>query len=208
MVKPQRRQDIGRVLTTRPGEGVLISVDVRTDARTDGKTHIGFGFDLSQAPVPERQYVANAIDVVYQEDSIALLVGQRKLSSTDLRSLLVITITPEKAQHFLESIDEMHSPSVEDIVKLSHLNKLDVTPVSVEPEQTFAMVSNVIGAAISGAETCLDFYHVSSFAVLAVQGSHKLALNPVVRVHLHTSLFAAAIAKMRMLLAKHQVVAK
>jgi hypothetical protein len=61
-------------------------------------------------------------------------------------------------------------------------------------------VSNIVGAGVSGGETCLDFYHMSPFSILKIQSTHKVALDPVVRVHVRTALFTALMKKLRQML--------
>jgi hypothetical protein len=50
---------------------------------------------------------------------------------------------------------------------------------------------------MSNKEACLDFYQASPFAIGNVQKSHRLALDPVVRVDLRSSLFLSMIAGLR-----------
>lgn len=204
MAKPQRRHDVARITTARQGEGALVSVEVRSDARADGTTISGLALDISQAPVPDRQYAANVCDVVYQDDGILFMVGQRKLRSDELRSLLLIPMPLERAQHFMESVDGMDQPSVADILKTIRTRPGTATTISREPEQTYVLPANIVGVAVTGGETCMDFYHVSSFSMLAVKGgSGKLALNPVVRVLLHTALFVALAEQLRAVLERN-----
>jgi hypothetical protein len=209
MAKPQRRHEIARVFAPRQGEGALLSVEMRTDARADGTTITGIAFDISQAPVPDRQYAANVADVVYQDDGILLMVGQKKLRSEELRSLLLIPMPVDKAEQFLESVDRMPQPSLDEILKATNTRRGSVTSISREPEQTYVLPANIVGVAVSGAETCMDLYHVSSFSILAVKGgSGKLAVNPVVRLLMHTGLFFAIVERLRAVVNEHGVQSK
>src|SRR5262245_46685790 len=112
MGKLQRRHEAARVLLPRQGEGALVSIDMRSDAHADGSTVTGIAFDISQAPVPDRQYGANVVDVGYQDDGVLFMIGQRKIRSDELRSLLLIPMAVDKAHQFLESVDAMAQPSL------------------------------------------------------------------------------------------------
>ncbi len=57
-----------------------------------------------------------------------------------------------------------------------------------EPEQTASLIANMCAVAISGRETCMDFYHANAFAHATVQETKQMYLEPVVRVNTRTSL--------------------
>ena len=53
-----------------------------------------------------------------------------------------------------------------------------------EPVQTATVEANIIAAAYSGREACMDFYHSSSFAIHGFGISGKFFAEPTVRVTL------------------------
>src|SRR5882724_4923678 len=87
-------------LALRPGEGATIDVIRQTLPSTDGVTAVLVSLDLGQAPVPSRRYVSDQVGIVSAESDIRLLFGQRKISGTGLRALLVIHMTPESIHMF------------------------------------------------------------------------------------------------------------
>ncbi|MBI3372170.1 MAG: hypothetical protein HY017_10500 [Betaproteobacteria bacterium] len=163
--------------------------------RTDGTTVAVIGINLAQAPVPDRRYIAEVGSVNYSDDDIKLLFGQRKISwGSTLRSLVVIHMSSRAVRQFLRSVKGLKEPSLSEIMdKLGIRREAVEGSLGEEPEQTVAFAANVVAVAISGREACLDFYHISSFAMAAAAHSAKIPIDPVVRVDLRTGLFEALI---------------
>ncbi|MBI4190298.1 MAG: hypothetical protein HY525_07135 [Betaproteobacteria bacterium] len=198
MSKTQRRTDFPRAVH-RVGEGALIEVLPRSVVKTDGTTLAVIGVNLGQAPVPDRRYVADVGTVTYANETVKMMFGQQKISSDSLRSLLVIYMSPLATRQFVESVDRMQNPSIEDIAKKLGLQREELNRIEHEPDQTVAFASNMIASAFSGRECCLDFYHASSFSMATAATSKKLAVDPVVRVDIRTSLAIALVEEMRKL---------
>src|SRR5581483_7229944 len=169
----------------RPGEGALVDV-----FRTSGaQSHVmQYAADLSMLPVPDRRYPADIATIVHDEHMVRLLFGQRKIAGPGLRSLLVIHMTFDSARQFLGSLDAFDKKQID---ALRMLPPGALTEIAEEPQQTVALAVNIIVTGYTGAETCLDCYHTSPFSIQKVQSGAKLALDPVVRLTLPTSIFLA-----------------
>ncbi len=199
MSSPKRRLELARAAAHRAGEGALIDVELHADAQVAGQTKVSVGINLESAQVPDRRYVADVANAAYSDETVKLFFGQKKLGSSELRSLLIINFPPDKVQQFLSSVDVMQQPSLDEIIKVTGLSEGTLEEINSEPGQTTSLVSNVLGVGVSGREACLDFYHISPFSIVKIPSTHKVAIDPVVRVHLRTSIFAALVKRLRKL---------
>jgi len=196
----KQKQQVMRSLQ-RLGEGTPIDIVQHSSLRPDGGSVAILGINLAQAPVPDRRYVADVAMVNYADETIKVLFGQKKMAPEGmLRSLLVIHMSPRAARQFLRSIDQMATPTLDQIVEKvgTKKEKLELH-IGTEPEQTVAFVSNIVAVAVAGREACLDFYHASSFAFANAVSSKKLPIDAVVRVDLRTGLFAAVVDELKKL---------
>ena len=156
--------------------------------------------NISQVPVPNKRYSADTCFVGFSHETVKLLFAQEKFNSEDLRTLIIVKMSTEAMVRFLESCDEA-SPSFEEFATQAGIKSEELGPFKAEPTETVALDANFALVAMSGREACIDFYHSSAFAIGASKRTNKLALDPVVRVDLRTSLFlgllheAAAIVK-------------
>lgn len=166
------------------------------EASVTGQTTTRMGIDLGLAQVPDRRYVADTANAIYANDTLKLLFGQTKLDG-GLRSLLIIYFAAERLETFLEAINTMPKPSLAEIIGRLQLQAITLEQISREPEQTTSLVANIVGVGVSGREACLDFYHMSPFSILKIPSTHKVALDPVVRIHVPTALFAALIDRLK-----------
>lgn len=170
----------------RPGEGVLVDVIRTTEPQSYG---VQFSANLSRVPVPDRRYASDIASVIANENMIKLLFGQSKVTGNGLRSLLVISMTFDAIHQLLRSLETVAERTVQLQEKLPEGRLTDITE---EPQQTVALAANMIVGGFSGAESCLDCYYASPFAMIPVQnGANKLALEPVVRITLPTSTYFA-----------------
>lgn len=182
----------------RPGEGTLVDVTVSKFSEPGGTSGAQLAINASNAPVPDRRYVADGFGVIADDQSAKLLFGQRLIGSkTGLRSLLVIHMSPRAVRQFLNSVDNVRNPTFEEIAE-----KLSITPqgqmkIDEEPEQTVALSANFALCAVSGEEATIDLYQASPFSVLAVIESQKMALDPVVRVDLPSAVFMGLIRELQ-----------
>jgi hypothetical protein len=126
---------------------------------------------------------------VHQTTSgVTLLFGQMKLGG-DLRSLLAVNMSFDAMHQLVESF-EIFRKSAED-VKKQGLQTGHLTEITEEPAQTVAMTATMAYVGFSGEDACMDFYYASPFSLQKASALSKLAVDPVVRVNLATSLFLA-----------------
>ena len=169
----------------RPGEGALVDV-----VRMGGpNSHVmQYSADLSMVPVPDRRYPSDVAAIVDDEYMVRLLFGQRKIAGMGLRSLLVIHMTFDSIKQFLTALEPLEKKHLELLKKLPGGKLFEI---GEEPQQTVALAATAAIAGFTGTESCLDFYHSSPFSIQKAQLGGKLALEPVVRVTVPTSVFFA-----------------
>src|SRR5207245_3970365 len=84
----------------------LVPVEKTVIKSADGAVSgIEYGFDLSDAPIPDRKFVADTAGLVEFDDGVRLLFGQQKNIGTGLRSLVAISMTNEAVARFLKTCD-------------------------------------------------------------------------------------------------------
>lgn len=175
---------------TRPGEGVAMGVVYQKNV--DGTKAQAFSIDISNAQVPDRRYAAEVGAIVMSDNMVRLLFGQTKPIGKGLSSMLVIHIPYRGARAFMDSMSALVGLAREYMksygVKDSSL--LDLKSQE-EPAQTATVESNIIVAAFSGREACMDFYHSSPFAIHGVGVTGKFFAEPTVRVTLGLPLMMA-----------------
>jgi len=168
-------------LTTsiRAGEGAVIDVASR---RTEGAV-VEISLDLASAPVPTRSYCADVGTTMLDDGDVLILCGQKKLVGGGLRSLLVIRLTKQAAGQFLGTCGTFH-PDLRKYLEQQGLNPAPALELESEPDQTVALVANIVAAAKSANEGCLDFYHVSPrmWADFTRHNLNQIAIDPVVRI--------------------------
>lgn len=181
----------------RPGEGTLLDIVPAADVQPTGSTSISIGIRLSDAPVPDRKYVADICCILKTNGHFKLLFGQQRVDSTELRSLLVIHMSNDGVKRVLESFQGMSKPTYQELVDALNFEAEDLSDCPKEPNQTVALSANLGICGISGAESCFDFFQASPFAIVAAPKAKKLALDPVVRVELRTSLLFSIVDKLK-----------
>ena len=184
----------------RQGEGVPIDISVINAIGTSGV--LGVGLDLSRARVPDRRYAADACSIVRARGSVKLMFGQERVDGQGWRTLLVIAMNETAIVQFLQAVSAMTNPTLEQIVAASNLQAEPLSEKVTEPgqpNQAISLIANLGILAISGTEACMDFYHVSAFALGALRGATKTAVDPVVRVDLRTTLLLGLISALRAL---------
>jgi hypothetical protein len=143
---------------------------------------------LAVAPVPDKRYTGDVAWVVQSENGVTLLFGQRKLGG-DLRSLLAVNMTFDSVHQLLESFELFRKSA--DVLKEKGLKAAKLKEIREEPAQTVALTASMIYVGFVGEDSCLDFYYASPFALQKAAALSKLAVDPVVRVNISTSLFFA-----------------
>lgn len=197
MSKPQHRNIVTPTYAVRPGEGAPIDVIFDKSFTSDGHTIASFGIDASLAPVPDRKYTADECAVLENKGTVKVLFGQERIDGKGWRSVLVVQISKEAASRFLAMADAISNPSLAEIAAGVKIETEKLATPPSEPGQAIALTANLGIVALSGNEACIDFYQTSPFAIGAVLKSKKLALDPVVRVDLRSSLFFGLIKGLR-----------
>jgi len=178
----------------REGEGVALDVTTH-QVNLSGQTVALTAIDASKAPVPDRKYVADYVAVDESKRGFRLIFGQRRLKLADekleLRSMLVIHMTPQAVDQFLTSFRKTKSPTYEEIIEKLGLEVPVLEAIPDEPLQTVALSANVILAAMAGEDACLDLYAASAFSQAAVEHGAKLSVDPVVRISLFSGSLVA-----------------
>lgn len=188
MSKPDRALS-GPFSVIREGEGVALDV-VRKDFISNGQPAVTLGAKLHGAPVPDRRYSANFCGLKKASDCFYLLFGQKSVTAdSELRSLLSIRMSFRAAKSFVKSLQEIgeapaKGPTLEGAAKNAGISAASLDVVKSEPAQTVAFDANMVAAAFSDAEACLDFYYASPFSVAEVSRgrAQKLGVDPIVRV--------------------------
>jgi hypothetical protein len=165
-----------------------------------GQTATVLSADLSSVPVPAKRYSADVAFVGYDRETVKILFGQEKFGAGGrLRTLLIIKMTPAAVMRHLEQVDGAE-PSFPSVAERIGVIAEDLPQFANEPRETVTFDANMILAAFTGREACSDFYHASPFSVSVGRESKKLALDPVVRVDMRTSLMFGVIAALRKLM--------
>lgn len=186
--KPAASRSVSSVigLATRRGEGVEVAVTHYAKFGTDGTSVMSLGMDMSAAPVPDRQYVADVYSVASSRHGISLLFGQEKIGG-GLRSLLIVQMPINMISEFVESIDGMTEPNLAEVLSQRGMQPEAPAVIQVEPAQTLSLKANMLTAAFTNGEACMDFYNMSAFVTSALirhRDHTKGHILPVVRVEL------------------------
>ncbi len=196
MAKGITSRQVMSIPPLRPGEGPTVDLMQHRVVQVNGQTVQSFAIDLRSAPVPERKYLAEACDVRRRPSGVALLFGQERFGKGGLRSLLVIQMSPTGVARYLNSMDEMN-PSFEVMARAAGITAEPGVEILEEPAQTIALGATMILSALSNDDACMDFFKTSPFSLATAQQTKKIAMEPVVRVDLATSLLLALVEKLR-----------
>jgi hypothetical protein len=189
MAKQERvAQIIPRI---RDGEGVTVTTTRRMVPQPDGTASFELSIDMGNAPVPERRYAADIASVTYRDGAVYLIFGQKKLAGTSLRSMVVLTMSSLGILNFLKGFEGLPAPAVNQFLSPELL--LPADKLGDEPGEVVNLASNIILGAFSGREACFDFYFVSPYVLGQLAQSGKFAVDPVVRITLHSGLANAII---------------
>src|ERR1700733_4351449 len=90
----------------RAGEGAIVHADFRRDVKTSGETAIYMSIDMSEAPVPDRRYVSDALTFVRELDQLKMCFGQRKVVGEGLRTLLVLHMPLDAVSRLNATLDQ------------------------------------------------------------------------------------------------------
>lgn len=197
MGKPSKSGVLIRPVSRRK-EGFPVSVETKHITLADGTSGAAYGLNLSDVEVPDRHYHARTCGIDYANDTIDLLFAQPRRDNTkQLRTLLVVSMPSMTILPLIDNISRMQNPSLAEIVSKTHITMEPVTTLQAEADQTVEVDANIVAAAFSGNESCLDFYHASAFSIAALPATNRLNLIPVVRVNARTSLILGLIERLR-----------
>jgi hypothetical protein len=173
----------------RPGEST-VPVMKQIIPAPDGSTQVAVSIKFDDVPVPDRRYVADQGTIIFDGTVVRIAFGQKRLVSDELRSLVVVSISPDPLGRFLESC-QTFLPDLEKFIVNNQIVKPDLIKLKKEPEQTVAVASNIITAARSGREATIDFYHTSAISAHAMSTRDRLAIDSILRVDLSIGLLAS-----------------
>jgi hypothetical protein len=183
--------------TSARREGHAIPLQRLSESAGANGTTVTLGLDIASAPVPQRRYACEVCSVDFDGHELRLIFGQNSLGGGPLDTALVIRMSPMAGRQFAESTDQMENPGLNAIAENVGITAESLVQITVRPHQTANMVANFVAAAVSGYETCLDFYHASAFAMRNVAHQNSLELEPVVRVDMRTSIFMSLVSEIQ-----------
>ena len=156
------------------------------------------GINTASVEVPDRRYTTDTCAVSQSQGTVKLIFAQETVDGKAWRSVLVVHMSNEAVSRFLATLEQMGSPGLDTIAASNNIQAELLKPMMSEPHgQAIALSANLVLTAASGNEACLDFYQASAFSLSLVFASKKLALEPIVRVDLRTSLLLALVAAIR-----------
>lgn len=159
---------------------------------TDGTQVTNIGIDLNQAPVPDRRFAADSCALIVKDGTVKILFGQDRVTGDGWRSLVIVQMSSRAAGRFLGSLQHPNNMFLEikkTTTELFGVEELVDSFIEPPQGQAIALAANLPAIAITDNETCLDFYQASPFALGNVVKTEELALEPVVRIDLRSSLF-------------------
>jgi hypothetical protein len=202
MNKPSHSHHPVLVVSNRPNEGVSVEVKLTTGVSVDGQTVTSVGVDLSKAPVPDRKFAADTCTLIVRSYAVKLLFGQERIDGKGLRSAIVVQMSRVSGANLVRIIESMKAPSLQDVVNAEGIQSEPLSPLPDEPPQALTLSANMAIFAMTGQDSCIDFYQASPFAMAVALRAKKLQLDPVVRVEVRTPLLISLIAELRTQLAQ------
>ena len=136
------------------------------------------------------------------DGTLMVAFAQRRIGTAGYRSMVVLHLSREAASRFAVSCLGFVATSLAEL-RRQQSALVDLLENIVEPEQTVAMDVNLIAAAHTGLEACLDFYMISPWATLAMRGKKngEIGVDPVLRVTLSLGLLLTVIKETASLVA-------
>ena len=193
----RKRNVVPGTQALRPGEGHIVPTRLEQRLSVTGETDAFLEFQIGNAPVPQRKYTADFVGLVRDLNRGKLLFGSKRVDGKGLRSLLVVQMSKRAIAHMLYTIERVKDPTYEEIVATLGIQIEPVQPVKEEPSQTVPLSANVVLAAMSGEECCVDFYEASPFAFRSAQRGGEMAVDPIVRVNVPSGAFVGLIRALK-----------
>jgi hypothetical protein len=179
----------------RKGEGTRISLGPLRPGDRQGEATAAAG--LADVAVPDRKYYATICCVETDARSATLMFGQPQIGTNRLRSLLVVRMSVIGVTSLLANIDEMKTPTLDEIARNEGIQPELSPPITVEPVQVVEFASNLSLAAVAGFAACLDFYEASPFSLAHAVTAGEIYVDPVVRVNMPTPFLLGLIARLK-----------
>ena len=174
----------------------VVSVIKRTSPNPDGTSTVEAQITLDNIPVPDRRYSADVVFVNYEGDgeAVQLGFGQKALGTEGkLRSVVAVKIYPDHIRKFLLTTDTF-VPRLYDFIERSKAAIPDLQRLTQEPAHVVSLVANIIAVGYTAREAVIDLYHFNALALHKLnEGSDQLAVDPVLRVDLPTTLLAGLV---------------
>ena len=180
----------------RKERGVTVPVSKQQITMPDGSVGLSVGIDLSAVEVPDRSYYAEVCGLAYENVRVKFMFGQMQRNGKP-RSLIIISMTPHAAAMCLDLVDRLATPSLDEILLRTQIEKGRLTDFPEDPEETAALKASMVAMAFFGRDACLDFYDASPFSWAGAQSSSKMTVLGVVRINTDTALVAAMVDRLR-----------
>lgn len=168
--------------------------------RIDGDA-TSVGIDVSNAPTPDREYAAEFCFAEEKAGELRFIFAQGALVGDELDSALIVRMNPQAAGLMVTSIAGMKAPSLTEIADAMQLKAMPLAPINTRPRQMAMAVASFGATAISGYDTCIDFYRTSPFAMRELSITNHLAVEPVIRVDIRTGQFLSLVEQMKQIVA-------
>lgn len=167
-------------------EGYPIPMNILSD-NSEGADEIGL--DITKAPVPTRRYAADFCSVREDKGEMRIVFAQYGFDEDDIESALIIRMSSTAVKQFVNSLSGM-GKDLSELINPLNISEEALSENVPRPNQIANMMANICSVAVAGQEACLDFYHISAFAIRKVEGgSSEMEVEPVVRVDMRASLF-------------------
>ncbi|RFU48658.1 hypothetical protein D0B32_02130 [Paraburkholderia sp. DHOC27] len=105
-----------------------------------------------------------------------------------LRALLIIKMNSDAVGLFVSTVRGMQGTTIKELLGRSKAKPETLDTFTSEPEQSVALMANMVGVSFTTMEGCFDFYQASASSMTLVPQRNKLAVDPVVRVEMRLAL--------------------
>lgn len=159
-----------------------------------------FNVNFASAKAPQRTYSAETCSLQYRNGEVYFVFGQRTLTGDALDSAISLRMHGFYARQVLKSIDAMSEPGLDEIARLVRIEREPLDRIEANPNQLAKLSSNIVQVAVSGHDTCLDFYQISPQSVMKAKVAGRggdVDLIPVARVDVRTSIFLSLVDELR-----------
>lgn len=175
----------------RLGEGYAVDVSVlKTGSQLASLT-----FSINDAPVPDRRFSCDAVDITSIGSRVRLCFAQSNLVGDGWLAMVAINMSREGVTYFLRSVAASEAKPKFDAFVIGQ--EAALTPFTTPPSNSVILSANLVAAGFLGSDGCLDFYSASVFAFQRAPVTNKLQVEPVVRINLPAELIFAIVRKLQ-----------